>query len=413
MPSAEIVSIGSELLLGQIVDTNATWMAQRLTEIGINLYRKSVVGDNKSRMFDVINQALDRSDIVICGGGLGPTQDDITREVIAEVTNRQLILDEDLLDTIDTMFRSRGFLMTKNNERQAYIPEGSIKIHNPNGTAPSFAVEDPRGVIFALPGVPFELKWLFTNEVIPYLKEAFTLSDVISYKILKVAELGESNVDHLIGNLIADSSNPTVGVLAHPGQVDVRITAKAGSLEKANILIEPIEQKVRSLLGKHIFATDDETMETVLGKLLAKDNINICSYEDVTQGMLCDRLQRASLDHFIEGIVGNGIETIDRLNQTHTKNTNTTQNSVETLALKILKDCEADLSVVLHGAPDISDGAENLARGQTFITVTDGKSFKNRNLNVSGRGNPDRIRTSFEALNLIRSVVEEGFTEKK
>ena len=115
MPSAEIVSIGSELLLGQIVDTNATWMAQRLTEIGINLYRKSVVGDNKSRMFDVINQALDRSDIVICGGGLGPTQDDITREVIAEVTNRQLILDEDLLDNIETMFPSRGFLMTKNN----------------------------------------------------------------------------------------------------------------------------------------------------------------------------------------------------------------------------------------------------------------------------------------------------------
>ena len=124
MPSAEIISIGSELLLGQIVDTNATWMAQWLTEIGVNLYRKSVVGDNKARMFDVINQALERSDIVICGGGLGPTQDDITREVIAKVTHRKLILDKDLLNTIDTMFRSRGFLMTKNNERQAYIPEG-------------------------------------------------------------------------------------------------------------------------------------------------------------------------------------------------------------------------------------------------------------------------------------------------
>ncbi|MFL2751259.1 MAG: CinA family nicotinamide mononucleotide deamidase-related protein [Dehalococcoidia bacterium] len=418
MPSAEIISIGSELLLGQIVDTNATWMAQRLTEIGVNLYRKSVVGDNKARMFDVINQALERSDIVICGGGLGPTQDDITREVIAKVTHRKLILDKDLLNTIDTMFRSRGFLMTKNNERQAYIPEGSVKIHNPNGTAPSFAVEDPRGVVFALPGVPFELKWLFSNEVTPYLKEKFTLSDVISYKILKVAELGESNVDHLIGDLIADSSNPTVGVLAHPGQVDVRITAKAGSVKEADILIEPVEKEVRSLLGKHIFASNDQTMETVVGELLRKANITICSYEDVTQGMLCDRLQKASLDHFVEGIVGNGIETIDRLSQvknadSKTKFTNTTQNLIENLALKILKNCGTELSVVLHGAPDISDDAENLARGKTFITVTDGKSFKSRNLNVSGRGNPDRIRTSFEALNLIRDVIQNGFEKEK
>jgi len=418
MPSAEIISIGSELLLGQIVDTNATWMAQRLTEIGVNLYRKSVVGDNKSRMFDVINQALDRSDIVICGGGLGPTQDDITRQVIADVTNRKLILDKDLLHTIDTMFRSRGFLMTKNNERQAYIPDGSVKIHNPNGTAPSFAVEDPRGVIFALPGVPFELKWLFTNEVTPYLKQKFTLSDVINYKILKVAELGESNVDHLIGDLIANSSNPTVGVLAHPGQVDVRITAKAGSVKEANILIAPIEKEIRSLLGKHIFATDDETMETILGNLITKNNITICSYEDVTQGMLCDRLKQASLDHFIEGIVGNGIETILRLtksscNQPTPKLTNNTQNAIEALALKILSNCNSDLSVVLHGAPDISDKAENLARGRTFITVTDGKSFKSRNLNVSGRGHPDRVRTSFEALNLIRTVIQNGFIKAK
>ena len=416
MPSAEIISIGSELLLGQIVDTNATWMAQRLTEIGVNLYRKSVVGDNKSRMFDVINQALDRSDIVICGGGLGPTQDDITREVIAEVTNRKLILDKGLLDTIETMFRSRGFLMTKNNERQAYVPEGSIKIHNPNGTAPSFAVEYPRGVIFALPGVPFELKWLFNNEVTPYLKEKFTLSDVISYKILKVAELGESNVDHLIGDLIANSSNPTVGVLAHPGQVDVRITAKAGSVKEADVLIQPVEREIRSLLGKHIFATDDETMEMLLGKLIKKNNITICSYEDVTQGMLCDRLQQASLDHFVEGIVGNGIETICRFTQSsgdksNPKLINTTQNAIEKLALKILKNCNSDLSVVLHGVPDISDEAENLARGRTFICVTDGKSFKSRNLNVSGRGKPDRVRTTFEALNLIRSVIQNGFTK--
>ena len=161
MPKAEIVSIGSELLLGQIVDTNASWIAQKLTNVGVDLFYKTVVGDNKFRMNEVIDQALGRSDIVITGGGLGPTQDDITREIIATVTGRKLVLDQGLLDEIDERFRKRGLVMTDNNERQAYIPEGAIKVSNPNGTAPSFIVEDNRGVVVALPGVPFELKWLF------------------------------------------------------------------------------------------------------------------------------------------------------------------------------------------------------------------------------------------------------------
>ena len=217
MANAEIVSIGSELLLGQIVDTNAAWMAQRLTELGVNLYYKTVVGDNPARMAEVLNQALDRTDVVITGGGLGPTQDDLTREVIAKVTNRELVLDPHLKEQLVTRFQRRGLIMTPNNERQAYIPKGAIPVENPNGTAPSFIVEDPRGVIFALPGVPFEMKWLFDNEVSPYLRKKFELTEIITYKVLKVAEIGESSVDDRIGHLIANSKNPTVGVLAHPG----------------------------------------------------------------------------------------------------------------------------------------------------------------------------------------------------
>ena len=146
MANAEIVAIGSELLLGQIVDTNSAWMAQRLTNVGINLFYKTVVGDNPVRMRDVIERALDRSDVVITGGGLGPTQDDLTRETVAEVTGRKLILDPELLAQIEERFRRRGVIMTANNERQAYIPEDAIPIRNPNGTAPSFVVEDARGV---------------------------------------------------------------------------------------------------------------------------------------------------------------------------------------------------------------------------------------------------------------------------
>ncbi|MDP7534923.1 MAG: competence/damage-inducible protein A, partial [SAR202 cluster bacterium] len=183
MATAEIVSIGSELLLGQIVDTNASWMAQRLTDLGVNLFYKSVVGDNPDRMAEVIERALERADIVITGGGLGPTQDDLTREIVARVTGRELIRDPRLAEQIETRFHRRGMIMTENNMRQAWVPEGSITVDNPNGTAPSFIVEDPRGVIFTLPGVPFEMKWLFDNEVAPYLQRKFELTETITYRV--------------------------------------------------------------------------------------------------------------------------------------------------------------------------------------------------------------------------------------
>ena len=275
MANAEIVAIGSELLLGQIVDTNSAWIAQRLTDIGVNLFYKTIVGDNPGRMKEVLSRALDRSDIVITSGGLGPTQDDLTREVVAEVTGRRLVRDPQLLEQINQRFRSRGFIMTPNNERQADIPEGATPVENPNGTAPSFIVEDPRGIIFVLPGVPFELKWLFDNEVEPYLRRSFALSETITYRVLKVAELGESRVDDEIGHLIANSHNPTVGVLAHPGQVDVRIAAKAANRDAANSLIAPLEAEIRHRLGKHVFAVDDETMEEVVGQLLRSREMTI------------------------------------------------------------------------------------------------------------------------------------------
>jgi nicotinamide-nucleotide amidase len=410
MPSAELVAIGSELLLGQIVDTNSAWMAQRLTGLGVNLFHTSVVGDNPGRMADVIDRALDRADIVICGGGLGPTQDDITREVIAEVTGRELVLDPALLETIERMFRSRGFLMTKNNERQAFIPAGSIPIHNPNGTAPSFAVEDKRGVVFALPGVPFELKWLFDNEVVPYIRKRYGLSEVITYRVLKVAQLGESNVDDRIGHLIANSSNPTVGVLAHPGQVDVRIAAKAPSIEDANRLIDPVEQEVRELLGDHVFAIDDDKMEDVVGRLLAERDLTIASYEDVTHGMVAERMQEATPERFIEAVVANGLSPIKRLLKGAAGGVPSDPVALaDALAMAVRTQAGADLGVAVHGVPDPDDHAENLAKGQTYISVTDGANVRRRTFNLSGRGRPDRTRISLDALALVRAALIEAF----
>src|SRR5919108_1798873 len=305
MANTEIVAIGSELLLGQIVDTNSAWMAQRLTALGVNLFFKSVVGDNPGRMKEVIGRALERADIVITSGGLGPTRDDLTREVVAEVSGRQLVFDQNLFEQVEEHFRRRGRSMTPNNRRQAYMPEGAIPVRNPNGTAPCFIVEDSRGVIFSLPGVPVELKWLFENEVEPYLRRKFNLAEVIHYRVLKIVGVGESAVDDKIGHLIANSSNPTVGVLAHPGQVDVRIAAKAASKDVALELIAPVEAEVRRLIGTAIFAADDETLEHVVGRLLRAQHKSVAIYEDLTCGQLAERLQTASAAHFAAGFISN------------------------------------------------------------------------------------------------------------
>ena len=411
MPNAEIVSIGSELLLGQIVDTNGPWMARRLTDLGVNLFYKTVVGDNPRRMREVIDRALDRSDVVITGGGLGPTQDDVTREVIAEATGRRLILDQRLVEQIDRRFQRRGLIMTPNNQRQAYIPEGATVVDNPNGTAPSFLVEDSRGVVFALPGVPFELKWLFDNELVPYLRRRFELSETIAYRVLKVADMGESSVDDLIGHLIARSTNPTVGVLAHPGQVDVRIAAKASTVEEAMALIGPTEDEVRTLLGRHLFAVDGETMEGVVGGLLDERGATIAVYEDLTGGMVAGRLNEASERSFMEGVVASGESTIQRLLGS-TPPPGDAASLAKELARSVRALAGSTLGLAVHVVPGVVPGeekVENLGRGETYICVTDGVGYRSRHYPYGGRGRPDRTRISLNAIDQVREALLEGF----
>ena len=417
MPNADIISIGSELLLGQIVDTNSAWMAQRLSEQGINLFYKTIVGDNPTRMNEVLDQALDRADVVITGGGLGPTQDDLTREAIADVTGRKLVTSNDLLSQLENRFQKRGMVMTKNNQRQARIPTGAIPVHNPNGTAPAFIVEDSRGTIFALPGVPFELKWLFDNEVLPYLKNIFNLDQTIFYKVLKVSELGESRVDDLIGHLIAESSNPTVGVLAHPGQVDIRIAAKASSTKEAMDMITPIESEINDLLGRHVFASDEETIEMIVGNLLMKNSLSVSVFENVTGGTLANRLLKASSSQFDTGLIGNRDKVTKALITNHKQLDNDSIGNIplEQLTRELAKSIQeygkSDIGVALYAVleKDESNTVQNLGKGQTYIAVTDGSHYKQKTYPFAGRGAPDQNRMSFNAMDLLRVALLEGF----
>ena len=402
--NAEIVSIGSELLLGQIVDTNASWIAQRLAEAGVNLFYKTTVGDNMDRMVEVLDRALDRSDVVVTGGGIGPTQDDLTREAVAKVTGRKVVTDPGSLLELRERFQKRGFILTKNNERQAQIPDGAIVVRNPNGTAPAFIVETDRGVTISLPGVPFEMKWLVENEVIPYLREKFGLTQMIHYRILKVADLGESAVDDRIGHLIAESANPTVGVLAHPGQVDVRIAALAKSIDEANGLIDVVDTEVRELLGDHIFGVDDETIESVIGKLVAESKATVATCEDLSGGAVAAAIQEAAGPAFLESAIANTNDALEKIARAGGENPPFEDGAERAAALAraIRQTSGATYGIAVHGVEEGDQRTENLGRGETYIVVSGPNGERARHVRSAGRGAPDRRRAAMGTLSLFR-----------
>ena len=297
---AEIVMIGTELLLGEIVDTNAARLARMLREIGLDLYYKSTVGDNETRMTEVINQALDRSDVVITSGGLGPTADDLTRQAIAHATGRRLVYSEELESQIAARFRSFGRTMTENNNRQAFLPEGALPLPNPVGTAPCFLSEDTagRGFVVCLPGVPRELEHMMTHTVIPLLIERMGGARTVRVRILRTCAVGESNVDLAIRDLMAEP-NPTIGLAAHPGQTDVRITAKADTAAEADALIAPVEAALRVRLGVAVYGVGNETVPEVVGRLLEGGNIGLRVVDNVTGGQLVRDLTDAGFGHVV------------------------------------------------------------------------------------------------------------------
>lgn len=289
MPTAEIVTIGTEILLGDITDTNARYLARSLRDQGIDLFRKTTIGDNADRIAQVIQECMQRAEIIITTGGLGPTVDDPTRQAIATAMDVVLEYREELWVQIQERFQRYGRVPTENNKRQAYMPKGAIVIENPVGTAPAFFVEAGRNVICALPGVPREMEYLMEQTVIPYFRQKFNIQSILSTRILHTAGVGESQIDDLIGDL-ERLSNPTVGLLAHSGQVDVRIAVKAKTEDEANQQIGSVEQELRTRLGKWIYGADEETLEQVAYTHLIAKGWKLCAIEAGLHGDLVRRL---------------------------------------------------------------------------------------------------------------------------
>ena len=299
----ELLMIGTELLLGQVADTNAAYMGRQLAENGINLYQKTTVGDNPARIRAAIRDALARADVVLCSGGLGPTEDDITRECLAEVLDWPLEYHPELYDAILARFTRLKRAITENNKRQAMLPRGATAIANPNGTAPGLITDSPRGVVICMPGVPHELKPMLDDQVIPWLKERFGISGVLRYRSLKVCGVGESRVDALVGDLILSGANPTVGLLAGPDGVIVRIAARAETAEAAESLMDPVEAEVQKRLGGIAFGRNNDTIESVVDGLLTARGWRMAVAETSSGGTVSQRLLALPAASFAGGYV--------------------------------------------------------------------------------------------------------------
>jgi nicotinamide-nucleotide amidase len=292
--NAEIITSGTELLLGETVDTNSTYIARALRDIGVNLYFKTSVGDNVERMALALRQALARADVVIITGGLGPTVDDVTREAVVSATGRELALVPECLAQIETIFARWGRPVGENNKRQAYLPEGAVPIQNPVGTAPGFILEAAEGTIIALPGVPREMERLLGDAVLPYLRGRLGAGGrIIKARTLHTVGLGESWIDERIDAQMR-SANPTVGLAAHSGIVDLRITARAEDAAAADAMIAGMEAQVRAAIGDvSIFGVGDDKLEQVTADLLAQAEVKLAIVESATGGEVA-RLLRAA-----------------------------------------------------------------------------------------------------------------------
>ncbi|GAP20518.1 protein containing molybdenum cofactor synthesis domain [Leptolinea tardivitalis] len=268
MPIAETIAIGTELLLGEIQDTNTHFIALQLRNAGIDFYRATMLGDNPGRIAKAVKEAATRADIVITSGGLGPTVDDPTREAIALAAGVELEFHEELWNQVQDRFRRYGRKPTENNRRQAYIPRGATAITNPVGTAPAFYIEIDGCIVVSLPGVPRELETLLVDTVIPLFHDRFHLKAVLRSVVIHAATAGESQIDEWVADL-ETGANPTVGLLAHPGITDIRITARADSEEEANHMIAGLREEVIKRIGQSYFGDDETTLEQVVNQMLA------------------------------------------------------------------------------------------------------------------------------------------------
>ena len=376
--NAEIVAVGTEILLGDIVNTNAQYIAKGLSDVGINVFFQTVVGDNPKRLEECLNLAKTRADIIITTGGLGPTYDDLTKETIARNFGREMVMDQPSLDAMTQFFTRMGRTMTENNKKQAMMPENSIILKNPNGTAPGCIIEGEDGKIaIMMPGPPREMKPMFDDLVIPYLKKYST--DMIVSKTLNIIGMGESMLESILHDMIDSMENPTVAPYAKDAECLLRITAKAKSEKEALALIDPVIEQIRGIIGNVIYGVDCPSLPHCIVELLRKKGKTVAFAESCTGGLLSKRLTDipGASDVFHAGVVAyeNGVkERILGVSQRTLQKFGAVspQCAVE-MARGAYRISEADFAVGITGIAGPDGGTKEKPTGLCYIAVYDGK----------------------------------------
>lgn len=357
---AEILSCGTELLLGHITDTNATYLSQSLSALGIDLYFVSQVGDNLGRIVETLKRAWERSDIIIMTGGLGPTEDDLARESISTLLGETMQVDPKLEAELRGMFAARNANMPERNVKQATLIPSAQVLPNPRGTAPGWWVEKDKHIIVAMPGVPREMYRMWEYEVLPRL-EPYT-GGLIFTRILRVSGMGESTLEERLDALL-HSDNPTIATYAKQDAVDVRITAKSEDKAEAEHMVAEMEQQVRSILGHHIFGVNRDTLQGVIGKILQERKQSLAVMESLTGGLLSSTLTDAqnSSKHFIGGIAAYSVKLKEQMGVPHEvieKYGTISEETARAMAHAIRERLEADYGMGITGVagPDEQEG---------------------------------------------------------
>ncbi|MDU1538488.1 MAG: competence/damage-inducible protein A [Paeniclostridium sordellii] len=403
---AEIITVGTEILLGDIVNTNSQFLSKELASIGVEVYYQETVGDNETRLLNLLEEAFKRSDIVITTGGLGPTNDDITKEIAAKYFNQELVFYSDIWENIKSYFEKLGLKPTENNKKQAYFPKDCIILDNPNGTAPGVILKKENKMIILLPGPPKEMIPMFNNKVKSYL-QSLTDYKLVS-KTLRFIGIGESELEEKLIDIINSQSNPTIAPYAKENEVTLRITAKSKDDEKANDLIKSIEEKIKDRVGKYIYGYDDTTLEETVAKLLVKNNMTIAVSESCTGGMVSSKLidYPGISQSFIEGCVtysneakmnrlGVKKETLDKYGAV------SSETAIE-MAVGIAKNLNTNIGLSTTGVAGPGGGTDEKPVGLVYIGIYINGDVKVKKCNFSGSRDKIRNRATNEALNLLR-----------
>ena len=407
---AEIMAVGTELLLGDILNTNAQFLAQELANLGIEVYYQTVVGDNPQRLKDTIYHAFSRADLIITTGGLGPTEDDLTKETAAEYFGEKLVLDEKAFNRIKTYFDRTGRVMTQNNVKQAMVPENNCTVlYNDNGTAPGIIIEKNGKMIVMLPGPPRETVPMFVNQVKPYLaqKQEYTFLS----RILRVANVGESAMAARVQDIMDAQTNPTIAPYAKDGEAILRITAKAKSEAEANALIDPVAEKLKERLGDAVYAEGETDLQTVVAELLIERKLTVATAESCTGGLIASKLIEypGISEVLLEGCVtysndakmrrlGVKAETLEQFGAV-------SEETAREMAEGIARTSGAEIGIATTGIAGPGGGSEEKPVGLVYMGLYYKGKTDVKKCNFAGKRQAIRERAAYTALDWLRKAM--------